>query len=162
MRHGLCDWKARLFHFNYELCITKALVGSLVSIDTDSWRHEGRNETFKSFLLWCSRKSKFDRIKNWIKLSRIKIRVFVKHGAFYWTVLVMVFLNTCIVATNHYRQPTWLTEFQSEFFNTKMLLIHCYYNSLILLFIVAKLRVFISLFHVGDEVNAVRYAIMST
>jgi len=58
------------------------------------------------------RKSKFDRIKQWIKLSRIRIRVLVKHGAFYWTVLVMVFLNTCIVATNHYQQPSWLTKFQ--------------------------------------------------
>ena len=60
------------------------------------------------------RKSKFDRIKDWIKLSRIKIRVLVKHTAFYWTVLVMVFLNTMIVATNHYKQPKWLDKFQGK------------------------------------------------
>eukprot|EP00794_Sanderia_malayensis_P016019 gene16019-17636_t len=58
------------------------------------------------------RKSKFDRICEWVKNSRIKVRVFVKHAAFYWTVIVMVFLNTVIVATNHYKQPLWLTMFQ--------------------------------------------------
>eukprot|EP00795_Rhopilema_esculentum_P010180 gene10180-18850_t len=64
------------------------------------------------------RKSKFARIKEQMKISRIKIRYFVKHGAFYWSVLMMVFLNTCIVATNHYDQPRWLTDFQrvSEIF----------------------------------------------
>ena len=78
--------------------------------------------------LFSFRKSKFDRIRDWIKLSRIKIRVFVKHGAFYWSVLVMVFLNTCIVATNHYRQPLWLTKFQGTFFKNNLLMSKSLFN----------------------------------
>ncbi len=50
-----------------------------------------------------------------MKNSRIKVRVFVKLTAFYWTVLVMVFLNTIIMATNHYKQPQLLTDFQGAF-----------------------------------------------
>ncbi|XP_068694848.1 voltage-dependent calcium channel type A subunit alpha-1-like isoform X3 [Montipora foliosa] len=48
------------------------------------------------------------RNKRW----KIRIRQMVKHQAFYWTVLVCVFLNTLITALQHYRQPEWLTQFQ--------------------------------------------------
>ena len=29
-------------------------------------------------------------------------------------IIVLVFLNTCISATEHYQQPDWLTEFQES------------------------------------------------
>ncbi|KAK2555559.1 Voltage-dependent calcium channel type A subunit alpha-1 [Acropora cervicornis] len=48
------------------------------------------------------------RNKRW----KIRIRQIVKHQAFYWVVLVCVFLNTLITALQHYRQPEWLTQFQ--------------------------------------------------
>ena len=38
----------------------------------------------------------------------------VKHQAFYWTVLICVFLNTVITALQHYDQPKWLTKFQGN------------------------------------------------
>jgi len=38
----------------------------------------------------------------------------VKTQAFYWTVLVCVFLNTIVLAVEYYNQPKWLTEFQSK------------------------------------------------
>ena len=31
--------------------------------------------------------------------------------AWFWFVIVLVFLNTCTVAVEHYHQPDWLTEF---------------------------------------------------
>ena len=31
--------------------------------------------------------------------------------AWFWFVIVLVFLNTCTVAVEHYNQPAWLTEF---------------------------------------------------
>ena len=34
--------------------------------------------------------------------------------AWFWFVIVLVFLNTCTVAVEHYHQPDWLTEFLCE------------------------------------------------
>ena len=36
----------------------------------------------------------------------------VKTQAMFWIVLLLVFLNSCILATEHYGQPVWLTSFQ--------------------------------------------------
>ena len=38
----------------------------------------------------------------------------VKTQAFYWTVLVCVFLNTIVLAVEFYGQPAWLTDFQRK------------------------------------------------
>ena len=35
----------------------------------------------------------------------------VQTPAWFWFVIVLVFLNTCTVAVEHYNQPQWLTEF---------------------------------------------------
>ena len=36
----------------------------------------------------------------------------VKTQAMFWIVLLLVFLNSCVLATEHYGQPSWLTRFQ--------------------------------------------------
>ncbi|VDK79943.1 unnamed protein product [Onchocerca ochengi] len=43
---------------------------------------------------------------------RVKMRVIVKSQVFYWSVITLVFLNTVCVASEHYGQPEWFTEFQ--------------------------------------------------
>ena len=43
---------------------------------------------------------------------KIRVRRLVKHEAFFWVVVVVVLLNTVSLATKHYDQPVWLTEFQ--------------------------------------------------
>ncbi|XP_055950226.1 voltage-dependent calcium channel type A subunit alpha-1-like isoform X4 [Argiope bruennichi] len=45
------------------------------------------------------------------KRVRFYIRHTVKTQAFYWFVIVLVFLNTVCVAANHYGQPDWLSDF---------------------------------------------------
>ena len=30
----------------------------------------------------------------------------------FWLIIILVFLNTCVLATEHYRQPAWLDDFQ--------------------------------------------------
>ena len=35
--------------------------------------------------------------------------------AWFWFVIVLVFLNTCTVAVEHYNQPEWLTEFLCKY-----------------------------------------------
>ena len=37
--------------------------------------------------------------------------IFPQTPAWFWFVIVLVFLNTCTVAVEHYHQPDWLTEF---------------------------------------------------
>ncbi|XP_077296961.1 ca[2+]-channel protein alpha[[1]] subunit D [Arctopsyche grandis] len=41
----------------------------------------------------------------------------VKSQAFYWLIILLVFLNTGVLASEHYRQPPWLDDFQ-EYTNT--------------------------------------------
>ena len=49
------------------------------------------------------------------KRFRFFIRRICKTSAWFWFVIVLVFLNTCTVAVEHYNQPKWLTEFLCKF-----------------------------------------------
>ena len=62
-------------------------------------------------------KKKFKKNSDfWVyeKKVRFLIRKTVKKQWFYWFVIILVFLNTCSVAVEHYNQPVWLTEFLRE------------------------------------------------
>ena len=62
-------------------------------------------------------KKKFKKNSDfWVYEKKIRfwIRKTVKKQWFYWFVIVLVFLNTCSVAVEHYDQPVWLTEFLRE------------------------------------------------
>nr|XP_045599576.1 voltage-dependent L-type calcium channel subunit alpha-1D-like [Procambarus clarkii] len=62
---------------------------------------------------WWQRKKKgFDRIN---RRARRACRKAVKSQAFYWLIIVLVFLNTAVLASEHYRQPDWLSQFQGQF-----------------------------------------------
>jgi hypothetical protein len=50
-----------------------------------------------------------------IRRARIIIRRMCKQQWWFWLVIVLVFLNTCTVAVEHYNQPQWLTEFLCEY-----------------------------------------------
>ncbi|XP_072181814.1 voltage-dependent L-type calcium channel subunit alpha-1D-like [Diadema setosum] len=52
------------------------------------------------------------QLRRWNRRCRRLCRQAVKSQAFYWIVIVMVFFNTVILASEHYNQPTWLTNFQ--------------------------------------------------
>jgi voltage-dependent calcium channel N type alpha-1B len=39
----------------------------------------------------------------------------IKQQWFYWSVIILVFLNTMCVAVEHYNQPDWLSEFLRKF-----------------------------------------------
>ena len=47
--------------------------------------------------------------------ARITIRRMCKQQWWFWLVIILVFLNTCTVAVEHYNQPKWLTEFLCEY-----------------------------------------------
>ncbi|ERL94279.1 hypothetical protein D910_11560 [Dendroctonus ponderosae] len=59
---------------------------------------------------WFSKKKKgFDRVNRRMRRS---CRKAVKSQIFYWLIIVLVFLNTGVLATEHYEQPPWLDDFQ--------------------------------------------------
>jgi hypothetical protein len=49
------------------------------------------------------------------RLMRIRVRRLVKHEGFFWAVVIIVLLNTVSLATEHYNQQEWMTEFQGWF-----------------------------------------------
>lgn len=61
---------------------------------------------------WLTIKKKdFDRINRRLRRA---CRKAVKSQAFYWLIIVLVFLNTGVLATEHYQQPHWLDGFQGN------------------------------------------------
>lgn len=61
---------------------------------------------------WFKRKKKdFDKSNRKIRRA---CRKAVKSQTFYWLIIVLVFLNTGVLASEHYNQPKWLDEFQGE------------------------------------------------
>uniref|UniRef100_A0A8C9X347 Voltage-dependent L-type calcium channel subunit alpha n=1 Tax=Sander lucioperca TaxID=283035 RepID=A0A8C9X347_SANLU len=51
-------------------------------------------------------------LRRWNRVCRRNCRTAVKSVTFYWLVLLLVFLNTSLSASEHYNQPDWLTEVQ--------------------------------------------------
>ena len=47
-------------------------------------------------------------------LLRRRIHTMVKSQFFYWLVIVLVFLNTLVLASEFHRQPKWMDDFQCE------------------------------------------------
>ena len=45
---------------------------------------------------------------------RRKIHKTVKSQLFYWLVIVLVFLNTCVLASEYHGQPKWIDHFQCK------------------------------------------------
>uniref|UniRef100_A0A8C3GI74 Voltage-dependent L-type calcium channel subunit alpha n=1 Tax=Cairina moschata TaxID=8855 RepID=A0A8C3GI74_CAIMO len=53
------------------------------------------------------------RLRRMNRVLRRRCRGAVKSVSFYWTVLLLVFLNTLTIASEHHGQPPWLTETQA-------------------------------------------------
>lgn len=57
------------------------------------------------------RKKDFDRTNRRLRRA---CRKAVKSQAFYWIIILLVFLNTGVLATEHYKQPPWLKDVQGK------------------------------------------------
>ncbi|XP_025208287.1 muscle calcium channel subunit alpha-1 isoform X3 [Melanaphis sacchari] len=68
-----------------------------------------RDEVDSSKSWWKKKRKDFDKIN---RRARRACRKAVKSQAFYWLIIVLVFLNTGVLATEHYKQPKWLDYFQ--------------------------------------------------
>ena len=62
----------------------------------------------------------FYQIVRWVQhknhLLRRRIHAMVKSQFFYWLVIVLVFLNTLVLASEYHGQPAWLDDFQCKYF----------------------------------------------
>lgn len=54
------------------------------------------------------------RLRKVNRRGRRWCRRLVKSQGFYWAVIILVFLNTCVLTSEYAQQPRWLDEFQGE------------------------------------------------
>lgn len=52
--------------------------------------------------------------RRWNRFCRRKCRAGVKSSVFYWLVIFLVFLNTLTIASEHHKQPIWLSQVQGK------------------------------------------------
>ncbi|KAH8030756.1 hypothetical protein HPB51_011596 [Rhipicephalus microplus] len=60
---------------------------------------------------WTSKSKQLSRTNRRLRRA---CRKGVKSQAFYWIVIVLVFLNTLTLASEHHTQPAWLDHFQGK------------------------------------------------
>ncbi|XP_061592569.1 voltage-dependent L-type calcium channel subunit alpha-1D isoform X4 [Cololabis saira] len=86
--------------------------------------------------------------RRWNRFCRRKCRAAVKSVTFYWLVIVLVFLNTLTIASEHYNQPDWLTEVQDV--ANKVLLALFTLEMLVKMYSLGLQAYFVSLFNRFD------------
>ncbi|XP_050555319.1 muscle calcium channel subunit alpha-1 isoform X14 [Spodoptera frugiperda] len=76
----------------------------------DSTDHLGIETNEQQKVSFCKAwKKDFDKVNRRMKRA---CRKAVKSQTFYWLIIVLVFLNTVVLASEHYQQPEWLDLFQ--------------------------------------------------
>ena len=71
---------------------------------------QGGNDVLNEPESWWLRKKK--SLEKFNRRARRNCRRAVKSQVMFWLIIMLVFLNTCVLATEHYRQPKWLDHFQ--------------------------------------------------
>uniref|UniRef100_A0AAZ3QDD3 Voltage-dependent L-type calcium channel subunit alpha n=1 Tax=Oncorhynchus tshawytscha TaxID=74940 RepID=A0AAZ3QDD3_ONCTS len=88
------------------------------------------------------------RWRRWNRFCRRKCRVAVKSVSFYWLVIILVFLNTLTISSEHYNQPDWLTEVQDVANKVLLALFTC--EMLVKMYSLGLQAYFVSLFNRFD------------
>ncbi|KAG3279351.1 calcium voltage-gated channel subunit alpha1 D, transcript variant X4 [Ictidomys tridecemlineatus] len=116
------------------------------------WKRRGTAKTGPS---GCRRwgqaisKSKLSRRwRRWNRFSRRRCRAAVKSVTFYWLVIVLVFLNTLTISSEHYNQPDWLTQIQDIANKVLLALFTC--EMLVKMYSLGLQAYFVSLFNRFD------------
>uniref|UniRef100_A0A674E4H7 Voltage-dependent L-type calcium channel subunit alpha n=1 Tax=Salmo trutta TaxID=8032 RepID=A0A674E4H7_SALTR len=81
-------------------------------------------------------------------LNRQLCRVAVKSVSFYWLVIILVFLNTLTISSEHYNQPNWLTDVQDVANKVLLALFTC--EMLVKMYSLGLQAYFVSLFNRFD------------
>uniref|UniRef100_A0A670HXQ1 Voltage-dependent L-type calcium channel subunit alpha n=1 Tax=Podarcis muralis TaxID=64176 RepID=A0A670HXQ1_PODMU len=124
------------------------------SVNTENVGGEGEGP---ACLFCCMRKSGLSICKNfgicrrwrrWNRFNRRRCRAAVKSVSFYWLVIVLVFLNTLTISSEHYNQPDWLTQIQDIANKVLLALFTC--EMLVKMYSLGLQSYFVSLFNRFD------------
>ncbi|KAM3846427.1 voltage-dependent L-type calcium channel subunit alpha-1D isoform 1-T1 [Vipera latastei] len=127
---------------------TSMQVSETESVNTENVGGEGET-TCCGNLCQIISKSKFSRRwRRWNRFSRRRCRAAVKSVSFYWLVIVLVFLNTLTISSEHYNQPDWLTEIQDIANKVLLALFTC--EMLVKMYSLGLQSYFVSLFNRFD------------
>ncbi|XP_035991429.1 voltage-dependent L-type calcium channel subunit alpha-1D isoform X6 [Fundulus heteroclitus] len=119
------------------------------SVNTDNHNGEEGKSPCCGPLCQKITKSKCSRQwRRWNRFCRRKCRAAVKSVTFYWLVIILVFLNTLTIASEHYNQPEWLTEVQDV--ANKVLLALFTLEMLVKMYSLGLQAYFVSLFNRFD------------
>ncbi|XP_066102085.1 voltage-dependent L-type calcium channel subunit alpha-1D isoform X1 [Saccopteryx bilineata] len=119
------------------------------SVNTENVSGEGENPGCCASLCQAISKSKLSRRwRRWNRFSRRRCRAAVKSVTFYWLVIVLVFLNTLTISSEHYDQPDWLTQIQDIANKVLLALFTC--EMLVKMYSLGLQAYFVSLFNRFD------------
>ncbi|XP_074169212.1 voltage-dependent L-type calcium channel subunit alpha-1D isoform X14 [Rhinolophus sinicus] len=119
------------------------------SVNTENVSGEGENQGCCGNLCQAISKSKLSRRwRRWNRFSRRRCRAAVKSVTFYWLVIVLVFLNTLTISSEHYNQPDWLTQIQDIANKVLLALFTC--EMLVKMYSLGLQAYFVSLFNRFD------------
>ncbi|NXO04515.1 CAC1D protein, partial [Rhinopomastus cyanomelas] len=119
------------------------------SVNTENVSGEGESPACCGSLCQTISKSKFSRRwRRWNRFNRRKCRAAVKSVTFYWLVIVLVFLNTLTISSEHYNQPDWLTQIQDIANKVLLALFTC--EMLVKMYSLGLQAYFVSLFNRFD------------
>ncbi|EPY80994.1 hypothetical protein CB1_000767006 [Camelus ferus] len=110
------------------------------SVNTENVSGEGENQGCCGSL--CR------RWRRWNRFNRRRCRAAVKSVTFYWLVIVLVFLNTLTISSEHYNQPDWLTQIQDIANKVLLALFTC--EMLVKMYSLGLQAYFVSLFNRFD------------
>ena len=80
----------------------------------DGTNNSGAERKVSNFILCLYSIQIIRFIEQYNRLLRRVIHKFVKSQGFYWLVIVLVFLNTLVLASEYHKQPNWLDKFQCK------------------------------------------------
>ncbi|KAM9112934.1 LOW QUALITY PROTEIN: voltage-dependent L-type calcium channel subunit alpha-1F [Pangshura tecta] len=119
------------------------------SVNTENVGEEEHHATCCDVYLGKISKTKFcRRCRRLNRLLRRCCRLAVKSVSFYWVVLILVFLNTLTIASEHDNQPHWLT--QTQAYANKVLLSLFTLEMLLKLYALGLQGYFVSFFNRFD------------
>ena len=82
----------------------------VAKLTSEGDKGQGGNDVLNEPESWWLRKKK--SLEKFNRRARRNCRRAVKSQVMFWLIIMLVFLNTCVLATEHYRQPKWLDHFQ--------------------------------------------------
>ncbi|KAM9409165.1 calcium channel, voltage-dependent, L type, alpha 1D subunit, a [Pholidichthys leucotaenia] len=119
------------------------------SVNTENQNGEDEKTPCCGSLCQKISKSKFSRRwRRWNRFCRRKCRLAVKSVPFYWLVIILVFLNTLTISSEHYNQPLWLTQVQDVANKVLLALFTC--EMLVKMYSLGLQAYFVSLFNRFD------------